>query len=184
MNFGSSDRIWTGSNSDGTADIEDNDELGQTGSQVGRPGLGVGHEISSSSIATRASNPLYGLSRVFRVEGERAVDNDDLSDLRVDGTSVTGFAADTTSYTAGVENSVEQVTIAASTRDSGAGLAYSPEDADPDADGHQVNLVVGPNTVTVTVSARDTTTTKAYTLTINREDVPAVSFGAAHVQRG
>ena len=97
---------------------------------------------AASGRSLRASHPLYGLSEVFRVEGERAVDNADLSDLRVDGTSVAGFAAATTSYTADVVSSVEQVTIAASTSDPDAGLAYSPADADPDADGHQVNLVV------------------------------------------
>ena len=66
---------------------------------------------------------LYGLSGVFRVEGVAAVDNADLSDLRVDGTSVDGFAAATISYTAGVANPVERVAIAASTSDPGAGLA-------------------------------------------------------------
>ena len=175
---GSPDFIFTGSQSDGTADSTYH--LGTfAGAQAGAPGFGAGHEIISRIRGQLSSHPLYGLSEVFRVEGESAADNADLSDLRVDGTSVANFAAATTSYTAGVEHAVDQVTIAASTRDPGAGLAYSPADADPDTDGHQVNLVVGPNTVTVTVSARDTTTTKAYTLTINREDVPAVSFGAA-----
>ena len=46
-------------------------------------------------------------------------------------------------------------------------MAYSPADADPDTDGHQVDLELGDNTVTVTVTAEDETT-KEYTLTINR----------------
>ena len=114
--------IWTGSNSDGTRS-SNNSYLGSTSPRVGRPGSGAGHEISSDRINPRSNVALYGLSGVFRVEGVAAVDNADLSDLRVDGTSVDGFAAATISYTAGVANPVERVAIAASTSDPGAGLA-------------------------------------------------------------
>ena len=144
--------IWTGSNSDGTRS-SNNSYLGSTSPRVGRPGSGAGHEISSDRINPRSNVALYGLSGVFRVEGVAAVDNADLSDLRVDGTSVDGFAAATISYTVGVANPVERVAIAASTSDPGAGLAYSPADADSGTDGHQVNLAVGANTVTVTAAS-------------------------------
>ena len=177
--FNSGNSIWTGTGSDGIEYSEAGyGSLGSLFPRMAQPGL-AGYEISRVSVTRIAVRSFYGLSRVFRVAGERAADNADLSDLRVDGTSVAGFAADTTSYTAGVEHAVNQVTIAASTRDPSAGLAYSTADADPDTDGHQVNLVEGANVVTVTVTARDATTIKTYTLTVNRAELLYAQFGAA-----
>ena len=91
-----------------------------------------------------------------------------LSGLTIDGTSVTGFAADTTSYTVDVENAMAQVTVAATLSDDMAGVEYSPADADTNTTAHDVDLDVGDNTITVTVTAEDGTTTKIYTIAIFR----------------
>ena len=178
------DHVWTGSNPDGSWRIDnpgtsesESNYIGDSSPGTGAPGRGAGHELSSSVESASQNVHLYGLSGVFRVEGEAAVDNAELSDLRVDGTSVAGFAAATTSYTVGVADTVDQVTIAASTADPDATLAYGV-DADPDAGGHQVDLIPGANTVAVTVTAQDTTTTKIYTLTISRADAPEVNSAA------
>ena len=109
--------------------------------------------------------------------------NADLSDLAIEGTSVTDFAAATTGYTLQVENSTAQVTVAATAADAPfATVAYSPTaDADTDTDGHQVDLAVGENAVIVTVTAQDGTTTKEYTLTISRAPdttAPTVAFAS------
>ena len=182
VTFGDSDYIWTGSGSDGTEYIDlggTHWALGSAVPRTGVPGAGVGYEISSIRRGSDVNAPFYGLSGVFRVEGEAAVDNADLSDLRVDGTSVDGFAAATTSYTVGVAETVDQVTIAASTADPDATLAYGATDAEANADGHQVDLNEDANTVIVTVAGRDGVTTKQYTLIVKRVTTVTVSFSAA-----
>ena len=109
--------------------------------------------------------------------------NADLSDLTIDGTSVTDFAPATTGYTLQVDNPTGQVTVAGAAADAPfATVAYSPtDDADTDTDGHQVDLAVGENAIIVTVTAQDETTTKAYTLTVSRAPDttgPTVAFAS------
>ena len=61
------------------------------------------------------------------------------------------------------------VTVTAAVTDSRASLTL-PDDDDSVTDGVQVNLTVGANTVTVTVTAEDGYTTGAYTITVSRAD--------------
>ena len=168
LTFATNTFIWTGSNSDGTLAI--NEGMGSPQVRLGAPGQGAGNEIRSSSTdISSARHFYYGLSYVFRVVQSG---NADLSALTIDGTSVTGFAADTTSYTMDVENVTAQVTVAATASHTIAGVEYSPADADTGTTDHEVDLIVGDNTVTVTVTAEDATT-KAYTVTITRADPPS-----------
>ena len=97
----------------------------------------------------------------------QAMDDATLSALTVDGVSVAGFASTRTSYDFGVVPAIAQVTVAATTTNSNATVAYSPADADS-APGHQVDLSDGRNAVTVTVTAEDTTTMMEYTVDVNR----------------
>ena len=78
------------------------------------------------------------------------------------------FATDTTSYTGDVPGNVVDTTVAATTTDEGATVAVTPADADDTTDGHQVTLAVGPNPITVTVTAEDGTTVQSYTITVTR----------------
>ena len=90
------------------------------------------------------------------------------------GTLNPAFDTATTSYTAGVESSVSQVTVTPTTSDSNASVSYldvndnALTDADPGAANFQVALSTGANIVKVEVTAEDGTTTKTYTLTITR----------------
>ncbi len=92
------------------------------------------------------------------------------------------FASGTTSYTASVANGVDEITIAPTTTNNGARVAYfnGSDTAIPDADdaknGQQVSLAVGPNTITVQVTAADSTATQPYTVTVTRaepEQIPS-----------
>ena len=105
--------------------------------------------------------------------------NATLSTLTVDGTSVTGFASDRTAYQYGVGHAVTQVTVAATTGHASATVAFSPADASTTTPGHQVDLSAGSNDVTITVTAQDTTTTKTYTLSVNRGVTTAYGWKAA-----
>ena len=91
------------------------------------------------------------------------------------------FAAGTTSYTAAVLNEVEQITIAPTPTIAIASVAYldGSDTAIPDADttkaGQQVSLAVDANTITVQVTAEDTTTTLPYTVTVTRAATTTVT---------
>ena len=107
-----------------------------------------------------------------------------LSALVLSGIDIGTFASGTTSYAEDVGNDVSSTTVTATATDAGAGVTIAPADADAAA-GHQVDLAVGDNTVTATVTAEDGTTL-AYTVTVTRaagtlaaqfENVPAAHTG-------
>ena len=91
-----------------------------------------------------------------------------------DGTLMPAFDAATTSYTATVSHSAAIVTVTPTTNDDDATYAIAPGDDDASAPGHQVNLDVGEQTITVTVTAEDGTSTQDYTVLMCRDS--AVSF--------
>ncbi len=94
-----------------------------------------------------------------------------LSALALSGVTLSPeFAsATTTGYTASVANGVSSTTVTATPNHAGATAVITPTiDADVNTEGHQVNLDVGDNVVSVKVTAEDTTTTRAYTVTVTR----------------
>ena len=86
-----------------------------------------------------------------------------------DGTLSPAFDADTTTYTATVGSDVTTVTVTAETSSDYATVAVTPAEGDDSAtEGVEVALVEGANTITITVTAEDGSTT-TYTLTVTRE---------------
>ena len=96
--------------------------------------------------------------------------NDGSSDLTLTPT----FASDTETYDASVANTVDEVTVTPTKNDSGASIVWldgsdmTLADADTSAAGQQVTLAEGDNVIKVKVTAEDTTTTRTYTVTVNR----------------
>ena len=92
-----------------------------------------------------------------------------LSSLTVDGTALDADMDG--NYAMDVTNDVTMATIVATPTDADAMVAYTgTTDADATTDGHQVALNVGVNVTTVTVTASDGMTSKAYTVTVTRGD--------------
>ncbi len=93
-----------------------------------------------------------------------------LSDAGLDAGLVPGFAPDVRSYTASVANEVSSISVAAAASDPRASRPLiAPADDDANVfNGHRVPLEVGPNTITVTVTAEDGTTTGTYTVVVTR----------------
>ena len=98
------------------------------------------------------------------------------------------FNATTTAYTASVASGVGRITIAARKSDDGAGIAYLEAtdsvrtDADADANGFQVDLNVGSNTIKAQVTAEDGDTVQTYTVAVTRQaDVTAPAVRTATV---
>ena len=110
-------------------------------------------------------------ARLVRGEQE-AVDAPDptLKTLTVsDATLSPAFDADTVAYTATVAAATERVTLSGTLNDDDASLAYTPStDADSSTAGHQVDVAVGDTTATVTVTATDGETTRAYRVVVKR----------------
>ncbi|WP_419927282.1 cadherin-like beta sandwich domain-containing protein [Candidatus Poriferisocius sp.] len=116
--------------------------------------------------------------------------NADLSALSLSaGTLTPAFGSGIRSYTVPVANSVSQVTVTAQEADAGNatvvfldGNDVEIPDADDHADGQQVDLALGDNTIKVKVTASDLVTTRVYTLTVHRA-VPSweVSVGSESI---
>ena len=86
-----------------------------------------------------------------------------------DATLRPAFDADTVAYTATVAAATEQVTLSGTRNDDDASLTYTPStDADSSTAGHQVDVAVGDTTATVTVTAADGETTRAYRVVVKR----------------
>ncbi len=84
------------------------------------------------------------------------------------------FASGTETYTASAAYDIATVTVTATKNQADATVAWldasdaTLADADAMASGHQVALEAGANTFKVKVTAEDGTTTKTYTVTVNR----------------
>ena len=94
--------------------------------------------------------------------------NAELRSLIAAGRVLDDFDPDKHSYSLGVSSRISQVSVQATPRQFLATVSYSPEDADPNLGGYQVNPNTGANTVTITVQAQDGVTTEEYTVTINQ----------------
>ena len=95
-------------------------------------------------------------------------DDADFSALTISPKDIIGFEADRITYEVGVASGVATATVTATTSDENATVMITPADSDTTADGHQVNLSAGRNSVTVTVTASNTVATKTYTVSINQ----------------
>ena len=106
-----------------------------------------------------------------------------LSGLSVSGGTLDpAFAPGSTSYRATVAG--ETVTVTATPADAADTVGYfdgsdaALADADGSADGHQVALATGANTIKVRVTAADSTAGVTYTIVVTRAPSVTVSFGA------
>ena len=90
-----------------------------------------------------------------------------LSALSLDGVSVPSFDAATTGYRVRVDLHVVRTTVSWTVSHAAASLVVTPADADTEVDGHQVDLALGANVITVVVTAQDESTT-TYKVTVTR----------------
>ncbi len=159
---------------------------GPQGLSVTRATLGsldVGTEYEIAVRAANADGDSGWTDPPLRLSTQRSADAM-LGALSLSGTVlVPAFAADVLTYAATVPNTTAAVTVTASAADGHATAATAPEDFDTVADGHQVPLSVGANTITVTVTAEDQTATAAYVVTVTRAANTAPAFAAGPVSR-
>ena len=121
---------------------------------------------NSFNIMVTAEDGTTSKTYTIYVERESATanlsHNANLSDLKVDGVTVTGFDADTLTYNlAAVANSKTSITITATAEDTNATVSGQT--------GSQA-LSVGNNSYNIMVTAEDGETKKTYTINITREN--------------
>ena len=90
-----------------------------------------------------------------------------LRQLRVSPVDIEGFSTEVLAYHIGVANEVSQVTVTPYPNDGGATIDIDGSSVSSGS-GHAVLLSEGRNEVTITVTAQDGTTTRAYTVTADR----------------
>ena len=130
---------------------------------------GTGLDWSSDTHVTLRLRRAVALSTDATLSGLTVYDGS--SNLTL---SPTFASAGTEPYTASAAYDIATVTVTASKNQADATVAWldasdaTLADADTNASGHQVALEAGANTFKVKVTAEDGTTTKTYTVTVNR----------------
>ena len=147
-------------------------ETGETGWSIGDGRLKRTNETSTWSTS--------GGSLMIEIRGTSggttASTDATLSDLAlVDGDSNAiplAFASDDHEYEVSVVNGIDSVVLSATKNDSNAMVVITNDDDLNSTDVAVLDLSVGSNTLTVTVTAEDGTTELTYTITVTRADAP------------
>ena len=121
---------------------------------------------------------------IANIKGTADQANAELSNLHLSGVTFTDaagkavkFSGTTTAYTATVGNAVAMTTVTATVAVAGATVAIDPADAST-ASGHQVELEVDVNDITVTVTPADKSSpTKDYAVAVTRRAPSAMIEG-------
>ncbi|MDE2753896.1 MAG: fibronectin type III domain-containing protein, partial [Gemmatimonadota bacterium] len=151
----------------GTYDVEPSKE-GYTFTCPGTPAnctvtIGLGQTVSFGDFKSEAVDP----------PDPEPSDDATLSALSLsDGVLNPAFASADTVYTANVGVDTDSITVMATATHASADVVITPAEsmADSARAGDQVELAIGENTIMVTVTAEDGTTTKRYHLTVTRSD--------------
>ena len=93
-----------------------------------------------------------------------------LSGLSLSDIDIGEFSAATTAYSANVAHDIASTTVTATAAHPAATIAIQPAP--------EVTLAEGANEITVTVTAEDGTTTRAYTVTVTRAGLPVATIAA------
>ncbi|TFF37117.1 cadherin-like beta sandwich domain-containing protein [Mucilaginibacter psychrotolerans] len=122
---------------------------------------------NSITIAVTAQD---GTIKNYTVTVTRAPSPDaTLSNIAISaGTLTPTFASATTGYTASVSNAVTSVTLTPTVNEPNATVKVNGTTVTSGSASGAINLVVGPNVITTTVTAQDGISTQTYTVTITR----------------
>ena len=166
--------------SDSSATITVNDNTVTSGTGYILTGLTVGEPTTVTVIVTAQDST----TKTYTITLTRAAslsDNADLTGLTISsGTLSPQFSSSDITYTASVDNSVTQVTVTPTASDSSAAITVNDNTVTSGTGYILTGLTVGePTTVTVIVTAQDSTT-KTYTITVTVRDVPITVSSAAY----
>ena len=152
--------------SDSSAAITVNGNTVTSGTGYILTGLTVGEPTTVTVIVTAQDST----TKTYTITLTRAAlsDNADLGGLTISsGTLSPQFSSSDITYTASVDNSVTQVTVTPTASDSSATIAVNGNTVTSGTGYILTGLTAGTTTVTVIVTAQDSTT-KTYTITLTR----------------
>ena len=176
VNEGSSNRV-----SFKTTDVFD--ETGEAGWSIGDGRLW--RVAEGESWGTTTSSFLIAIKGT--TGGYTASTDATLSDLELedgDGNAIAlAFASDDYEYEVSVVNGIDAVKLTATKNDSNAMVVITNDDDTNSPDVAELALVVGSNTVMVTVTAEDGST-KTYTVEVTREETPALVSNTGETSSG
>ena len=149
----------------------DSEGMTRSGRQVS---LNVGANTITVTVTATGGTPKDYTIRVNR--GGLPSTDATLSELTLSaGTLSPTFYSATTSYTALVAHDVAFITVTASATeaDDDDNIVITPFDSNLSTNAHEVSLRVGENTITVTVTSTDESTTETYIIRVNRGGLPS-----------
>ena len=115
-------------------------------------------------------------SGFYTITVTRAAPSSDatLSNLTISQGALTpAFASGTTGYADNVFNSVSSVTVTPTVNQANATVTVNGTTVNSGSASGAIALAIGPNTITLLVTAQDGTTTKGYTVTVTRAAPPS-----------
>ena len=126
------------------------------------------------------------LCALLVVCGESAAQNTASSDADLSGLTLSAgtldpaFARDSLAYTATVANSTTSLTVTPTSNHNGATITVNGTSVSSGSASSAISLSVGENTIAIVVTAEDNTTTKTYTVTVERGvNIPDAGLRAA-----
>ena len=143
--------------------------------------LNVGNNTITITVTAQS-----GTTKTYTVIVNRGLStNANLSELTIsDVTLSPAFASGTTSYTASVVNSVTSITVIPTVEQANATVTVNGTAVTSGNASGAINLSVGDNTIPVIVTAQDGTTTKTYTITVNRAPSSNANLNGLTVSSG
>jgi len=123
-----------------------------------------------TTVVTATVNAADGTSQTYTVNIIRnASANASLSGLTVsNGTLSPLFASGIANYTANVANGVTAITVTPTTAASAATITVNGVTGTSGSPSQSLPLAIGPNIITITITAQDGVTTQTYTLVVTR----------------
>ena len=148
---------------------------------------GTGYIVTGLTVGTNTVTVIVtaqdSTTKTYTITLTRAASlsgNADLGSLTISsGTLSPQFSSSDITYTASVDNSVTQVTVTPTASDSSATITVNGNTVTSGTGYILTGLTVGTNTVTVIVTAQDSTT-KTYIITVTVRDVPITVSSAAY----
>ena len=138
--------------------------------------LSIGDNDITATVTHGERSIAYRVS-LHVIDAATLTDDATLSSLELTGVDFGTFRAAHRSYRATpVAHAVSSTTLTASAAAEGTVLTIKPGDADPDTEGHQINLRPGETNITVEVLSSDRTTKRKYSVVVPRASVSAFGW--------
>jgi hypothetical protein len=140
---------------------------------AGSSAIKTGAIFNATLLADQIGNlrPRATLPNIGAVEGDAAIlgNNADLAGLAPSvGTLAPVFASGTTAYTLGVPNAVGSMTFIPTAAQANATIKVNGVTVPSGAASSVINLAVGTNPITISITAQDGATVKSYVVTVTR----------------